>query len=187
MPEDQRPDPITAEDITGLRVDFRGLTHSVDNLAARQKVTDEAVKKKADQTTVDRLNELEEGRRSNRKRATVAIVLAFVVFAAVIGTLVWSVRSNGDRIDAQNADRRDRSRGSCIQFNVQQDRDREAIVRGVIDGLKPVVTSEEGAQFLEAFEPSLRVSVVAQLPYRDCSQAGIDAFLQNPPPDPNGG
>ncbi len=106
MTDDERPEPVSADDIQGLRTDFRGLTHSVDNLAARQKVTDEAVAKKADQATVDRLNELEAGRKSNRRRATAAIVLVLVLIVA-------GVAVNMKRLADQDADVHARRTADC--------------------------------------------------------------------------
>lgn len=170
-------EPVWINDVRGLRGDMQKMTQSVDGLTERQRLTDKAIEKKADSATVAKLAELYEGKKWNRRIGVAAIVLALVVLALV-------VRLNSDRINQQNADRASRSYGSCVQFNVTQQNEREAIVGGIVETFRPLAAD---VARLEAFAADLRANVEQRLPYRDCSPAGIEAFLRDPPPDPNGG
>lgn len=198
---DNEPIPVTSADVQDLRGAMVDVKESVDNLAERQRVTDELVAAKADRTTVAELQRLEAGRQSNRRgwRIAVAIgALALVVAFVVLGLVAKANHKQNDRQDAtiarlnaviaqQDADRKDRSRGSCIQFNVKQQSDRDAYVSGSVEALRQVATGAQAQDFIDAYEAALRANAPAKFPYRDCTQAGIDAFLENPPPDPNGG
>lgn len=84
-------------------------------------------------------------------------------------------------VDQQAADRLRNSRGSCIQFNVDQKNKREAQVQGLVDTFRLFVTDTSK---LDDFAAAYRARLEVLLPYRDCSDAGVDKFLKNPPPDP---
>lgn len=86
-------------------------------------------------------------------------------------------------VDQANADRADRSRGSCIQFNVQQKATRAANVQLLVEGFRPFVQPGDEAK-LAQFQAGLESIAQVAWPYRDCSPAGIDDFLKNPPVDP---
>lgn len=120
-------------------------------------------------------------------RALRRVVFVLIGFAAaglavavVLGLLVVDSRQRSDERDRDQTAAR---RGSCVQYNVTQSNTREAIVGGVVGGFRPFVTPDGQAQ-LDEFSAALRAQVEAILPYRDCSDAGIRAFLEDPPPDP---
>lgn len=100
---------------------------------------------------------------------------------------VVSNRATADRAAAAvrqvEQDRVERSRGSCVQFNVNQHNTREAEIVGLVNTFTPLVPPDRQGQ-LEFFAASLRANVEILLPYRDCSDAGIEAFLKEPPSDP---
>lgn len=172
-------DEVLAE-VAGLREDTQGLRSSIDSFDAK-------IEQKADEVTTRKLDELEEGRQRNRRLALAALALVLAVIVAAIAVVAFVVRNNSDRIDDQNTDRASRSYGSCVQFNVKQDADRDAIVQGIVASLRESFPSERTEAFVMTFEPKLRANVERLLPYRDCSPAGIEEFLKHPPPDPNGG
>jgi hypothetical protein len=163
---DHEHDPITGEDVRALRDETHTLAASVDKFATKAQVAE--VRRLANRANI------------NSTLAVLALVLACIV--AFIG---W--QSNSSTLDRFEADRLDRSRGSCVQFNVNQHNQRDAIVNGLVDTFRPLVQPGREAE-LDTFAASLRTNVDNQLPYRDCSDAGIEAFLRNPPQDPaNGG
>lgn len=136
--------------------------------------------------------------RADRTRGLV-IVSVVIVFAIVFGAWTWS--SSTTATDAKRAaesaagaaeraetatqaidrDLVERSRGACIRFNVQQKSTREANITLLVEGFRPFVTDLAG---LEKFKLVLVPIAEAAWPYRDCSDAGINEFLKNPPEDP---
>lgn len=161
----QNPDPVTRQDVQGLREDTKELTGAVNVFATKAEL--------ADSTRL--------AKRANINSTLAAVALVLVAIVAFIG---W--QSNSSTLARFEADRVDRSRGSCAQFNVNQRNQRDAIVNGLIDTFRPLVTPEKGDQFRQ-FSADLRANVDRQLPFRDCSDAGIEEFLRNPPPDPASG
>lgn len=116
------------------------------------------------------------------------IFFAVVVLAMVVlsGGVLYNRAIADDAAHAVRQveqDRVERSRGSCIQFNVNQHNTREAIVQGLVETFRPLTTPDKLGQ-LEFFAASLRANVEILLPYRDCSDAGVEAFLKEPPQDP---
>lgn len=152
------PDPVTGDDIRGLRKDTQGLAHSIDEFATKEDLKHE---------------------RDNR-RYGLAIGALLLLFVALGG---WYLKSSQDQA---NTDRKDRSYGSCVQFNINQHNIREAEVQGLVTTFSKFIQPGQEAR-LELFAAELRTNVEVLLPYRDCSPPGIDAFLKNPPTDPNAG
>lgn len=123
-------------------------------------------------------------RRVRRRGLVIAVVVTFDLIVSVLSVAAFvGVHHQQDRSDA---DRQERSRGSCVQFNINQSNTREAIVVGLVETFRPFITPGRESD-LDSFSASLRVNVERQLPYRDCSDAGIDKFLKDPPQDPNTG
>lgn len=168
MSDEPRPEPVTSDDIRGLRVDFRGLTHSVDNLAARQKVTDEAVAKKVDQSTLDALAELEQGRRTNRRLAVAALALILVGFGFVI-------RSNSDRLDEQARSRNDARAVACQNANTSAQAQRQ-----LWEGILALPRAEGSRPPDPAVLAQFNALLDKTFPLRDCSPAGIEAYYSKP-------
>lgn len=156
-------DPVTGEDIRGLRQDTQALKGSVDEFATKADVADAK-------------------RLSKRANVNSALAVIAILLVALIGFVGW--QSNSSTLDRFERDRKDRTLGSCVQWNANQRNTREAIINGLVDTFRPLVTPGKEAQ-LEQFAAALRTNVEKQLPYRDCSPDGIEAFLRNPPPDPN--
>lgn len=92
-------------------------------------------------------------------------------------------------VDQANADRAERSRGSCIQFNVDQLSKRgfahdQLFALSRLSGESPVDEANlppDVKQRLDAYDSF----TAAKFPYRDCSDAGIEEFFRHPPSDPN--
>lgn len=142
-----------------------------------------------------------------RRVVTVLVPVVVVLVPVAIVSLVLLARTthqsdvNHDRaveakataelaqqaIDQLNADRAKNSRGSCIQYNVQQQQRRDGNVHLLIEGFRPLATTPESMQKLVELEGRLIEIAAATWPYRDCSDAGIEAFLKNPPQDPAAG
>lgn len=78
-----------------------------------------------------------------------------------------------------------RAYSGCVSFNINQSNVREAITVSIVDAFRPFTTADKQSQ-LDAFGVVLRDKVEKLLPYRDCSPAGIQQSIANPPPDPNG-
>lgn len=103
--ENDRPN-VTRDDIDGLRTSTEHLATSVEGLAARQKVTDDEIAKKADRRTVAALAELSHKARRNLKLALAALTLVVVALALVVVT-------NHQRADQDARDRADRITAFC--------------------------------------------------------------------------
>ncbi len=70
----------------------------------------------------------------------------------------------------------------CKQTNQLIDGVRHALVGGA-DGLLAISTQFTPEQ-IRTIHDTYRAAVEAELPFRDCSSAGITFFLNHPPPDP---
>lgn len=163
------PNPVTRDDIDGLREDTRSLAESVERFATKDelKLTNDQVQ--------------ENGRLA--RRANINSVIASVAFVLVLlfGWLAWNAYNNQRSDD--NAARIDRARGSCQQFNVQQKSTREGNVNLLVEGFRPFVKPGDEPK-LDDFRRVLVPLAEKAWPYRDCSDIGIEQFLRNPPPDP---
>lgn len=168
--EPDEPQGITRDDVEGLRGDTQRLNDSVEHLAERQRITDEAVAKKVDQTTLDALAELDEGRRSNRRRATAALALVLLALVAVVVVVALFVKSNSDRIDEQQQSRNDARAVACQNANETSERQ-----RGLWQGLLSLPNARPPSpETLAAFNRLLDEAH----PIRDCSPAGIEAYYK---------
>lgn len=105
-----------------------------------------------------------------------------VVFALVVGMLgvVAGYRAL-DTADDINESRSSQIISSCINFNSQREEIRLAIKKSLL-ALLPTGTTPTPAQ--EAIIAKYNDEVDAQLPYRDCSPAGIEKYFEQPPRDP---
>lgn len=175
------PEHVTPEDVQGLRDETGRLADSIDSLRGQQEHTAAQVQAKASKQLVAKL---EQNIRGARRRN---IAIALVVFALVVVVVVvsWAFKHQHDEDQAKTQQARV---GSCIQFNVNQKAQRDAIVTGIGDALDKLLPADPRSQaFVAQFRTEAAVTVAAQLPYRDCSPAGIAEFLQHPPADPNAG
>lgn len=121
-------------------------------------------------------------RRTTRRR--VVAIAAAVVCDLIVSVLSVAAFVGVRHQQEQSADDRTAARrGACIQFNTNQKNTRDAIVFGLVETFRPLTQPNRTAD-LDAFAKSLRANVDRQLPYRDCSEAGIQKFLEDPPPDP---
>lgn len=122
-------------------------------------------------------------RKWTRRRILLVAVLVLVdLLVSVLSVLALAEAYH--QADARARDQQEARRGSCVQFNVDQQNKREAITGGIVEALRKLITTPEGSAFVDELEPVLRESVTSKLPYRDCSPAGIEAFLKKPPSDP---
>lgn len=156
----QTPDPVTGEDVRGLREDTKGLTQAVDTFATKAEVK-------------------ESRRLSKRANINTGLCAVALLLVALFGGLF--IKANSDANAKQDRERKERSVGSCIQANVAIQKQREAMVTSLL-ALVPEGTVLRPDQ--QASIDRYRAAVAVQLPYRDCSPAGIEAFLRNPPTDP---
>lgn len=135
------------------------------------------------------------------KKVIAMMIVGGIVFAGLVGAvavlavkdnqLTHRLRASTDTVAAvvaqETKDRAENTIGACVQFNVQQAKNRSAIADGLVNAFKPLVTSASGQAGLDTLSTNLHAQVDALLPFRDCSPTGIDEFLKNPPPDPNTG
>lgn len=121
--------------------------------------------------------------------AAIALATSLIMVPVVLQTrhtadVARSAASQAQKaIDQAEVDRKANKVGSCIQFNINQENTREAIINGLVNTFRPLVQPGREADF-EKFAKSLRENVEGLLPYRDCSDDGIERFLKNPPVDP---
>lgn len=143
-----------------------------------QAAVDEAV---AMEHANQKLASLERLRRSvvrERLWQRILTCLSIVVAGAAI---VLAVVANGS-LDRFESERASRSRGSCVQYNEQQERSREGNktqLRVVITGLTAgrTVTPEGQAQ-LDALYTVHDAAMDAAFPDRVCTPEGIEAYLR---------
>lgn len=132
--------------------------------------------------SVDRVDE-RAGQMRKVGWASLGTGLVSLIVAALALIGAGNTRQDAD----DRADEQAQARVSaCIQFNAQRQELRETFVGSLVAimDLNPPDTPEED-QRRSTIVSTYRGTVEAQLPYRDCSDGGIDRYLSNPPADPN--
>jgi hypothetical protein len=114
------------------------------------------------------------------KRSRIAFILSgiSIVLILMAGGVVLQ---NRDAIHDANELRDEILLISCVQDNVSTQKDRDALVGSLItlaDDPNKLTTEEQA--LVDAY--SKRVEEL--LPFRDCSEDGIEAYYNNLPPDP---
>jgi hypothetical protein len=117
--------------------------------------------------------------------------LVILVVAGSLGLRLLD-RENEQRVESvksiltiQSHDRADARKSSCIQENVQTQKNRTALIGGMTV-LVSFASNPTPAQrqridaFLDAYTKQIKVLQ----PYRNCSRSGLDDYYRNPPPDP---
>lgn len=175
-------EPTMAEEPPADEDDVRALTRSVDALAGEVRGIREDMHG--------------ERRRYNKRLLLICVVVGIGLLGlAGIGLRERDIR----RISNQRAqDLADSRVAACRQYNVQQQRAREASVQiatsAVITGLTQLasdpahLTPEEmqiRSRVVAQVTAAAGATATAQYPFRDCSAEGIRRFLEHPPPDPN--
>lgn len=118
--------------------------------------------------------------RKARSTATVGVIAAIIGLAVGAGGILVgaSARATADDI---NASRRESRESSCIQANVTTKANREALVNGLLAVFPPgQELSENQKKVVERYS----AQVEEALPYRDCSEKGVNAYFRDPPVDP---
>lgn len=160
---DQRPDPITREDITGLREDTQGLTHSIDRFATKADVELESIK---------------------RRRLSLVVVLVVVALLAA-GWASWTAHESVDDILATRQSAR---LGVCTAMNDMRLKhnhfvnttitERQAIIDGIRNGDGTDDQKARSAQFFQAQIDSYRSDL---LPTINCNDpAALASLFTNP-------
>lgn len=104
--------------------------------------------------------------------------LAFRAFAMlVILALVLTVASLRATVRQQNADRAAARVAACINANDERAQVRQAFVKSVMAVIPANPTPDQAAK-VETFLDAYRKGVLAGLPDRDCSPAGIDSYYK---------
>lgn len=82
---------------------------------------------------------------------------------------------------------RDALVSSCVQYNQQQAaaaRAEKAEWRKLTDHIAPRPRSAQVQRRVDEFLDDQDATITAEHAYRDCSEQGLDAYFENPPPDP---
>jgi hypothetical protein len=142
------------------------------------------------QRTVDACDRLDKSLRDTRDAlhrkiirasAAVAIALLAALGAVIIGARARTTASDlSSFVSATEIDRAQARVSACVQANVLTERQRTAMVSGLRAIAPPGTLSATSQAALDKYA----TEVEAQLPYRDCSPAGIVAYYKNPPDDP---
>lgn len=112
-----------------------------------------------------------------RSSAAVGLVVGAVGVAVGLGGLKYGHDLASSRRDAQES--------GCVQANLTTQRIREALAAGVSVLTQPNPSRGEQEQAaVDRFVVEYTNHVNSALPYRDCSDRGIDAYYDHPPVDP---
>lgn len=118
-----------------------------------------------------------------RRAVQILTVTLFVVGVVAVVAAVAAYRAR-EATEAANQSRQDARESACVQSNVATDKARKALTNSIlvlVPGAKtPDDLNPEQRERYDAYE----ASVTAALPYRDCTQSGIEEFYDNPPADP---
>jgi hypothetical protein len=126
--------------------------------------------------------------QANQRSKTAQMVAVIGLLVGLIGIYAGVTAHNASNKAAKLAaeievQRDEQLTSACIQFNVQRAELRDTFKK-TLRSLAPV--SDE--QLTEAQHHALdtyNAAVDANLPFRDCSPAGIAEYYSNPPDDPN--
>lgn len=125
-------------------------------------------------------------RRSARAQnvATIGVVVGIVGVVVGIGGAIFGLTAQSTTEDLKQA-RRDGRIATCVQSNLQTQRTREALLSGVSVLTQPDPRRSNTEQAaVDRFVVEYGRKVDGSLPYRDCSERGIDIYYQHPPADP---
>ncbi len=125
-------------------------------------------------------------KRSARAQNVATIGVAVGIFGVVVGLggILAGLTARATADDLKQA-RRDGRVATCIQSNLQTQRTREALLSGVSVLTQPDARRGAAEQTaLDRFVVEYGRKVDASLPYRDCSERGIEAYYRHPPDDP---
>lgn len=143
-----------------------------------QAAIDEAVKMTTAEQKLSALERLRTSVLSERRILRVLTVMATVTAAVGVSLSLQSLSA----LNRFEDERASRARGSCIQYNEQQDRSREGNkrqLRVVIEGLTTGRrTTPEGQARIDALYLLHDEAMDAAFPHRDCTPDGIEAYLE---------
>lgn len=119
-----------------------------------------------------------------RSVAVIGVVAGIVGATVGIGGVLVGASAKATARDLA-ATRRENTVASCVQANLTTQRTREALIAGVsvVAQPNPNRTEAESAS-VDRFVTDYTRNVEGKLPYRDCSQHGVDSYYENPPADP---
>jgi hypothetical protein len=127
-----------------------------------------------------------------RRRTNVGIFLGSIatLIAVMMTVAIFAVVQDVD----ENEDSRTQDLiAGCIHFNVQRQEVRQALKGGLLAIVPATAVHASTADKIAALTDIQRAQyerysaeVDLQLPYRDCSPAGIKQYFERPPVDPNG-
>lgn len=117
-----------------------------------------------------------------RRLTVAAVVIAFVGFVTALVAR--------DAVDDANARLTDTKLAACVQFNVQRQEVRAAMVevaaRSIVRLARdPANLTDSERALVDAYRLEASAAAVEELPYRDCTPAGIADYYRNLPVDPN--
>lgn len=111
-----------------------------------------------------------------RRMKILTIILALLVIVGCVFTY-----QNRKTLEDFHTQRTESRRGACIQFNVTTQGQRTALHNALLTFVPdPDNMTAEQKTSLTKFDDAVENA----LPYRDCSDDGIDAYYSDPPPDP---
>lgn len=153
------------QEVAGLRRDTRDLRVSIDAF-------DSKIEQKADAATKAAIDRLEVGRKSNRRWARAALIAVLLLFAVVIGVVVFAVQSNGDRINDNAKATQERRVADCHSL--------DAIAMANIEGADRIVLNPAQRQ---AYADGMREAFDAVKASKGYS---ADCLTIGPPPTTGG-
>jgi hypothetical protein len=110
------------------------------------------------------------------------VAMACLVPLLLAGLVYLQIHGQDERQHDRDMQLAENRVASCVQTNVLIDGARHAIIGGA-EGLLAIstqFTDEQKATISRVY----REAVEGQLPFRDCSPAGIADYFHDPPPDP---
>jgi hypothetical protein len=135
-----------------------------------------------DELAVHRRMIASQGRRVNWVRRGMLAALVVAVLGVAVGAAGAITANDVSEQTAAIREVRETSRvGACIQANVLIAQTRAALKASLLAlAPDPANLTERQQQLIDAYN----ASVDLQLPFRDCTPAGIDAYYEAPPADP---
>lgn len=126
------------------------------------------------------LRRIDQRTTSAKRAAAVGVIVGAVSVSVAIGALAYGLDARATAQDIVEA-RREALTSGCIQANITTDRERSALVSALVALVPP---GQALTPTQQATVDRYRAEVIGRLPYRDCTQAGIDEYLSHPPGDP---
>lgn len=126
------------------------------------------------------LRRVDQRTTSAKKAAAVGVIVGAVGVSVAIGALSYGLDARATAKDIVAA-RSEARVSSCVQQNITTERQRSALVGALLTFVPAGQTLTPSQQ---TAVDRYSAEVQRQLPFRDCTPTGIDAYLSAPPPDP---